>query len=113
MPDLPPIEISVQETQRLLAADGADLRLIDVRDPDEFAHCRLPRAELIPLATLPGDAAAKLPNKAAQILLYCHHGMRSLRAADALRQMGYTNVRSMAGGIDRWSREIDPPTPTY
>ena len=113
MPDLPPLEISVQETQRLLAAEGADLRLIDVRDPEEYEHCRLPRAELIPLSTLPTDAAAKLPDKAAQILLYCHHGMRSARAADYLRQMGYTNARSVAGGIDRWAHEIDPTTPTY
>ncbi len=113
MPDLPPIEISVQETQRLLAAEGADLRLIDVRDPDEFAFCRLPRAELISLPVLPGEAAGKLPDKSVQILLYCHHGMRSLRAAEMLRQMGYTNARSMAGGIDRWAQEIDPTTPTY
>ncbi len=113
MPDSPPLEISVQETQRLLAAEGTDLRLIDVRDPDEYAHCRLPRAELIPLATLPADAAAKLPDQSARILVYCHHGMRSLRAVDYLRRMGYANARSVAGGIDRWSQEIDPATPTY
>ncbi len=113
MPDLPPLEISVQDTQRLLAEEGAELRLIDVRDPEEYAHCRLPLAELIPLATLPNDAVAKLPDKAAHILVYCHHGMRSLRAVDYLRQLGYTNARSVAGGIDRWSHEIDPTTPTY
>ena len=113
MPGPIPLEISVQETQRLLAEESADLRLIDVRDPDEYAHCRLPRAELIPLSTLPADAAARLPDKSAQILVYCHHGMRSLRAVDSLRQMGYTNARSVAGGIDRWSHEIDPTTPTY
>ena len=113
MPDLPPLEISVQETQRLLADGNADLRLIDVRDPDEYAYCRLPGSELIPLLTLPADAAARLPDKAARILVYCHHGMRSLRAVEALRQLGYTNARSVAGGIDRWSQEIDPATPTY
>ena len=113
MPDSLPLEISVQETQRLLAAEGAEFRLIDVRDPEEYAYCRLPRAELIPLSTLPTEAAAKLPDKAAQILVYCHHGMRSLRATEFLRQMGYTNARSVAGGIDRWSHEIDPTTPTY
>ncbi len=113
MPELIPLEISVQETQRLLATEGVNLRLVDVRDPDEYAHCRIPRGELIPLATLPADAAAKLPDKTAQILLYCHHGMRSARAADYLRQMGYGNARSVAGGIDQWAREIDPTTPTY
>lgn len=113
MADALPLEISVQETQRLLAQDGADLRLIDVRDPDEYAFCRLPRAELTPLQTLPTDAGAKLPDKAAHIVVYCHHGMRSMRATEALRQMGYTHVQSMAGGIDRWAHEIDSTTPTY
>ena len=113
MPDLIPLEISVQETQRLLAAESADLRLVDVRDPDEYAHCRLPRSELIPLMTLPSEAAAKLHAKDAPIILYCHHGMRSARAAEILRQLGYTNARSMAGGIDLWSSEIDPAVPRY
>ena len=113
MADALPIEISVQETQRLLAQEGADLRLVDVRDPDEFAYCRLPRAESIPLATVPTDAEAKLPDKGAHILVYCHHGMRSMRAVEYLRQMGYANAQSMAGGIDRWAHEIDSTTPTY
>ena len=113
MADVPPLEISVQETQRLLAQESADFRLVDVRDPDEYAYCRRPRAELIPLATVPGDAPAKLPDKSAHIVVYCHHGMRSLRATEALRQMGYTRVQSIAGGIDKWSHEIDPATPTY
>ena len=113
MADVLPLEISVQETQRLLAQEGASFRLVDVRDPDEYAYCKLPRAELIPLATVPGDAAAKLPDKSVHIVVYCHHGMRSLRATEALRQMGYANVQSMAGGIDKWSREIDATTPTY
>ena len=113
MAELPPLEISAQETQRLLTAGGEALRLIDVRDPDEYAYCRLPQAELIPLSTLPADAAAKLPDKDAPILLYCHHGMRSARAAAMLRQLGYTNARSVAGGVDLWSQEIDPTVPRY
>ena len=108
-----PLETSVIESQRLLAAEAGKLRLVDVRDPDEYEHCRLPGAELIPLSTLPADAAAKLPDKDATILLYCHHGMRSLRAAETLRQVGYKNATSMAGGIDRWSREIDSTVPRY
>lgn len=113
MADALPLEISVREAQRLLAQEGTGLRLIDVRDPDEYAFCRLPRAELIPLPTLPTDAGAKLPDKSARIVVYCHHGMRSLRATEVLRQMGYTHVQSMAGGIDRWAQEIDPATPMY
>lgn len=108
-----PLEISVQETQRRLVAGGGNLRLVDVRDPDEYAYCHLSGAELIPLATLPSDAATRLPDRDAQVLVYCHHGMRSARAAEMLRQLGYKNAQSVAGGIDLWSREIDPAIPRY
>lgn len=108
-----PLETSVIEAQRMLAAEAGTVRLVDVRDPEEYEFCRLRGAELIPLATLPADAVAKLPDKDAHILLYCHHGMRSLRAAEMLRQLGYKNATSMAGGIDRWSKEIDSLVPTY
>jgi rhodanese-related sulfurtransferase len=107
------LEISGQEAQRLLAENSADLRLIDVRDPEEYGVCRLPNAQLISLPLLPAEAATKLPEKDAQILLYCHHGMRSLRATEYLRSVGYTRARSIAGGIDKWSREIDPTIPRY
>lgn len=114
MQDLPPLEISVSDARERLAAEGPERRrLVDVRDPDEFAYCRLPNAELIPLATLPSDAGAKLPDKSAEIIVYCHHGMRSMHAVGQLRALGYTNARSMAGGIDRWSREVDPAVPRY
>ena len=86
---------------------------MDVRDPDEFEHCRIAGAELIPLPTVSTDAAAKLPDKSAEIIVYCHHGRRSLYAVEQLRALGYTNARSMAGGIDRWSAEIDPTVPRY
>lgn len=108
-----PLEVSPLEAERLLVEPGAVLRVVDCRDPDEFAFNRLPRAELIPLPTLPGDAAAKLPDPSARVLVYCHHGMRSARAALMLRQMGYENARSLAGGIDAWSREVDSGVPRY
>lgn len=108
-----PLEISVQETRRLLAAETAGLCLIDVRDPDEYAFCRLPGAELISLPVLPAEAGARLPDKSADIVLYCHHGMRSARAAEYLRQMGYAKARSMVGGIEKWSTDIDPTVPRY
>ena len=117
MPETPPLplEISVQETQSRIAAatQGAGLRLIDVRDPEEFAFCRLPGAELISLQVLPFEADTRLPDKSAEIVLYCHHGMRSTRAAEFLRQLGYANARSMAGGVEKWSAEIDPTVPRY
>ena len=108
-----PLEISVQETDRLLAEKRPGLRLIDVRDPEEFAFCKLPDAELISLQVLPSEVDDRLPDKSAEIVLYCHHGMRSMRAAEHLRQLGYAKAQSMAGGIDEWSTEIDPTVPHY
>jgi adenylyltransferase/sulfurtransferase len=108
-----PLEISGLEAQRLLSAQGANLRLIDVRDPEEYALCRLPGAQLISLQVLPAEAPTKLADKSADILLYCHHGMRSLRATEYLRSIGYAKARSIAGGIDKWSTEIDATIPRY
>ncbi len=108
-----PLEVGVQDTQRLIAEKGASLRLVDVRDPDEYEFCRLSGAELIPLLTITADAPRKLPDKTAEIIVYCHHGMRSLQAAEQLRALGYENARSMAGGIDKWSREIDSTVGRY
>ena len=112
MPAPLPFEIGVAEAAALRAAAPAGLRVLDVRDPDEYEICRLEGAELMPLATVP-HAAAKLSDAQAPILVYCHHGMRSLRAVEMLRHLGYANAQSISGGIDRWSEEIDPSVPRY
>jgi adenylyltransferase/sulfurtransferase len=110
---MPPLEISVREARALLDEESGAHRLIDVRDPDEFAYCHIEGAELIPLPTVASQGPAKLPDKDASLLVYCHHGMRSMRAAEILRSLGYANARSVAGGIDAWSVEIDPAVPRY
>lgn len=112
-PSAVPLEITVQDAHRQLEEGGVHVRLIDVRDPEEFAFNRLPGAQHIPLQTISRDAAAKLMNKDADILVYCHHGMRSMQAAQQLRQLGYSKVRSIAGGVDKWSTDIDPGVPRY
>lgn len=89
------------------------LRVIDVRDPEEFAICRLEGAELVPLATVPHEALARFSDADAPLLVYCHHGMRSLRAVEILRNLGFPNAQSIAGGIEQWSIEIDPAVPRY
>ena len=91
--------------------NGKPLLLVAVREPWEYDLCRLPGAVLIPL----GELAARLQELLAadELVLYCHHGRRSLDAAAWLRQQGADRARSLAGGIDRWAREIDPKTPRY
>ena len=104
------LEIQIHDAKRLLDS-AAPPRLIDCREADEWAICQLPRAELLPLSDF--NFREKLRDPAQAILIYCHHGMRSLRAAEYLSQLGYENVCSIRGGIDAWSREIDPEVPRY
>ncbi len=107
-----PLEINVQEASALLDSQ-TPLKLVDVREEDEFAICKVEGATLLPLSTFQQDFAARLPDKAQKILLYCHHGMRSLRAAEFLSDHGYTDAKSISGGIDLWSLEIDSSVPRY
>lgn len=106
------LEITVHEAHALLDSGSAP-RLVDVREADEFAICKVSGAELLPLSSFAEDFAARLPDKSQKILVYCHHGMRSLRAAGFLSSRGYADVKSITGGIDQWSLEIDPSVPRY
>jgi len=90
---------------------GEKLLLIDVREPHEYALCRIDGALLIPMGTIPANLQ-KL-DTGEDVICFCHHGMRSLDVANWLRQQGVTSAKSMAGGIDRWSTEIDPQVPRY
>jgi rhodanese-related sulfurtransferase len=104
------LEISVQEVNARIAR-GEKMLLVDVREPREYEICRLPGAKLIPLGTLPSEVNTLLD--AEEVICYCHHGMRSLNAAAWLRQQGVESAKSMAGGIDRWSEQIDTSVPRY
>ena len=87
--------------------------LIDVREPYEWSIGHIPTARLVPLSTVPSAAASGSIDRDADIVVYCHHGMRSEMAARVLLDAGYTRVRNLVGGIDRWSAEIDPSIPRY
>jgi len=103
-------EISALELQRERAR-RPDLVLLDVREPREAEIAHIAGARLIPLRELPGRLS-ELPASAA-IVTYCHHGPRSLKAREILKGAGFANVRSLAGGIDAWAREVDPEVPRY
>jgi len=85
--------------------------LVDVREPWEHDAARIEDSLLIPLRQIPANVS-RLAG-AGPIVLYCHHGIRSLDAAEWLRSQGIDAARSMAGGIDRWSSEVDPNVPRY
>lgn len=90
---------------------GEKLVLVDVREPWEHQLCRIEGATLIPLGTLAASLQT-LPD-VDELVCYCHHGMRSLDAATWLRFQGIEKAKSLAGGIERWSVEIDPNVPRY
>jgi rhodanese-related sulfurtransferase len=108
-----PFEISPQDVKQRLDA-GEKLHLIDVREPHEFAQARIESGELIPMRSVPA-ALQDLDARAdeAPLIVYCHHGVRSLNVVNWLREHGVENCTSMAGGIDAWSLVIDPSVPRY
>ena len=107
------MEISVEELEALRDQETPH-RLIDCRELDEWNLCRIEGAQLIPLSNLVDTAPQRLgDNKAAHIIVYCHHGMRSMRATQWLRSQGYAATQSLHGGIDLWSEVIDPSVPRY
>jgi rhodanese-related sulfurtransferase len=105
------MEITPQEVQKRLSG-GEKLRLIDVREPFELQQARIEGAELIPMRSVP-KALALFEEEEDPIVVFCHHGMRSLQVVGWLREQGVENCSSMTGGIDRWSLEVDPKVPRY
>lgn len=113
MPQNPPLETTPREVKRRLDA-GESLHLIDVREPFEHVQASIAGAELIPMRTVPArlqhiDAIADEK----PVIVFCHHGMRSLQTVNWLREQGVSNCQSMSGGIDQWSLEIDPAVRRY
>ncbi|MCR9221954.1 MAG: rhodanese-like domain-containing protein [Alphaproteobacteria bacterium] len=103
-------DVTVEELADLRAADAPHC-VLDVREPHETAICALPGALLTPLAQVPTQIEA-LPRDR-PIFVLCHHGVRSAMVVDYLRRQGLPNAYNIAGGIDAWSRRIDPSVPTY
>jgi adenylyltransferase/sulfurtransferase len=103
-------EMSVPELKAWLD-EGRRLTLLDVRNPQEWEIARLPGALLIPLPELQ-DRMGEL-DPADTIVVHCHHGPRSARATNFLRQMGFSRAINLAGGIDAWSVQVDGSVPRY
>jgi adenylyltransferase/sulfurtransferase len=105
-----PGDLTVKELRDRLAR-GEELVLVDVREPFEWEIARLPGATLAPLGTL----ASRLGSfdRERTVVLYCHTGRRSLEARSLLVRAGFPRVQNLRGGIDAWSREVDPSVPRY
>ena len=103
-------EIGVEELKRMLD-EKRPLKIVDVREPHEWDICRIPGAKLIPLSEFVGRIGEL--DTAEEIVLHCHHGMRSMKALELLRTAGFKKLKSLKGGIDDWADKIDPAMPRY
>ena len=104
------IEITPREVKDIMDR-GEKFLFVDVREKWEFDTSWIQGAVLVPMREIPANLAKF--EGADQIVLFCHHGIRSLDAAAWLRSQDVAGAKSMAGGIDRWSAEIDPGVPRY
>ena len=85
--------------------------LLDVREPQEFEYCRIEGSVLMPI----GQVSARRGElkRGQNVVVICHHGIRSMQAAHFLEQTGFTSVYNLQGGVDAWSREVDAGMPKY
>jgi len=103
--------MTVHELKEKLDKGTNDFVLIDVREPWELNVCSIPGATSIPMRAIP----ARYPelSKEAELVLMCHHGVRSQQVAYFLERQGFAKLNNLAGGIAAWARDIDPKMPTY
>ncbi|MGH1541298.1 MAG: rhodanese-like domain-containing protein [Arenicella sp.] len=107
---MPITRIDPQQANSLLTQNSKPT-LLDVREVWEHEICHLSDAILIPMMTVADNS--KLPEKDQTIIVYCHHGIRSLHVCHFLAANGYENLYNLEGGIDAWARSIDSTMTTY
>ena len=106
-----PDEVSVQDMKRALEDPKLGIKVLDVRDPDEYEICHINGVPQIPLGSLPQRFTELDPNQ--QYYIHCKSGMRSMKAVKFLKEQGFKYVKNVKGGISAWSDEIDPSVPKY
>ncbi len=104
-------EVNVQEMKRALDHPDLNIKVLDVREAQEYQIARVEGAVLFPLSSLAQRFGELDPNQS--YYLHCKAGVRSLNALQFLRSQGFTKLKSVAGGIDAWSVQIDPSVPRY
>jgi rhodanese-related sulfurtransferase len=107
-----PLEVGAGQVIELREHDDEFL-LLDCRERDEHAFVSIPGSTLLPMGEIAGRVGELDEHRHRRIVVYCHHGMRSLRVVQWMRQQGFAQAQSMAGGIDGWSIDVDPELPRY
>src|ERR1700761_8646089 len=107
-----PLEIDCRAVKAKLDA-GESFLFLDCREPSEHTTANIKGTTLIPMSELAARVAELDPYRDSQIIVHCHHGGRSLRVTNWLRQQGFAKATNMQGGIDQWSEQIDSSVPRY
>lgn len=97
--------------QRLQQPDSSAFILLDVREPWEFDICAIPNSILIPMGAI--SQQLDTLDKDTEIIVICHHGIRSRRVAQYMEQQGFNHMINLSGGVETWAREVDLDMPTY
>jgi adenylyltransferase/sulfurtransferase len=111
VPSANPDEVSVQDMKRAMENAKMGIKIIDVREPDEYQISHINGIPLFPLSTLQQRFTELDPNQ--QYYIHCKSGVRSLRALQFLREQGFKYLKSVKGGISAWADEIDHSVPKY
>jgi len=111
VPALHPDEVTVQEMKRVLDDASLGVKVIDVREPEEYRMAHIEGAALLPLSTLAQRYSELDPDE--HYYLHCKVGWRSMQALQFLRQRGFKHLKSVQGGILAWAEQIDPAVPRY
>jgi rhodanese-related sulfurtransferase len=111
MSDLP-LEIDCQSVKQKFD-EGDDFLLLDCRESDECAVAKIRGATSLPMSEIAERLGELEPHRRRLVVVHCHHGGRSLRVTQWLRENGFLQTQSMAGGIDAWASEIDANVPRY
>jgi rhodanese-related sulfurtransferase len=107
-----PIETDVATVKAKLDT-GGNFVLVDCRELDEYELVRIPGAKLVPMSEMESRVGELDAFRNQNVVVHCHHGGRSLRVASWLRQHGFKQAQSMAGGIDQWAQQIDTSMARY
>ena len=104
-------QMTVRDLKTRLDQPGEKPLILDVRENWETKLCALPGSTLIPMGQIPGRVAELAPER--EIVVVCHHGVRSMHAAYFLANQGFKKLYNLQGGVDAWAREIDPAMHKY
>jgi len=111
--DAPSVAEFTPDAVRGMREAGEDFLLLDVREPAEWETARIEGARLVPLGELAERADELAGWKGRTVVVHCHHGVRSARACEILRERGFERPVNLAGGIEAWSLTVDPGVPRY